>query len=383
VVVSRKRAQGNSPGPWGWENAKGWADGQPSQGALEITCYTDVFQPSVNATGGPYTVLSPDSIRLIPDRRPGSPQIGLILRVEQYVPHAPGEWLDNKWNRNAERELAALLSLVLGIRLRAGGITRYFHPADDSHGVPLVPDIPPYLPFPEMFPVLPYTSQGCDADSARVTLLDSYASMTAEQASALVRSARSYQEAIWIADGDPRQAWLRLVTAVEAITWFRSTEKIDPLDRLSEVHPDIAERVSRADDLELTEWITRRFVDQDRSTKKFVEFLTEFKPPPRPRRPRAGQRLDWTIPSLSKQFRTIYDYRSKDLHQGNTFPESMCQPPLVSRSGIVSEAVHEPPPRPASMCLQIFEYIVRNALQSWWRSITEGVDGPKPASRST
>jgi hypothetical protein len=234
-----------------------------------------------------------------------------------------------------------------------------------------------------MFPVLPYTGQGCDADSTGVTLLDSYASMTADQASALVRSARSYQEAIWIADGDPRQAWLRLVTAVEAITSLRSIEIIDPLDRLIAAHPDIAERVFRAGDPQLTEWITKNFVDQARSTLKFVDFLTEFKPPPRPRRPRTGQRLEWTTPSLSKQFRTIYDFRSKDLHRGNPFPEPMCWPPIVSRSGIASEVVYEPPPLPASMCLQIFEYIVRNALQSWWRSIAEGVDRPKPASRVT
>jgi hypothetical protein len=317
--------------------------------------------------------------------------MGLILRVEQYVPLALGERLDDKWDQRdpavyhgggAEQELAALLSLVLGIRLRAGGITRYFDPAGDAHGVPLVPDIPPYLPVPEMFPVLPYTSQGCDADSTRISLLDSYVSMTAEQASAFVRSARSYQEAIWIADGDPRQAWLRLVTAVEAITSVRSKERIDVLDRLSDACPEIAERVFRCADPELTKWITEKFVDQARSTKKFIDFLTDFKPPHRPRRPTAGQRLDWTTTALSKQFRTIYDLRSNDLHGGNPFPASMCRPPVVSR-GIASEIVYEPPPRPASMCLQIFEYIVRNALQSWWRSIAEGVDGPKPGSRST
>jgi len=32
---------------------------------------------------------------------------------------------------------------------------------------------------------------------------------------ALVRSARAYEDGLWVADGDPQLAWLRLIGAVE------------------------------------------------------------------------------------------------------------------------------------------------------------------------
>jgi hypothetical protein len=45
-------------GPWGWENAKAWKKQLPSCGALEIACYTDVPQLSLDINVGPFTLLT-------------------------------------------------------------------------------------------------------------------------------------------------------------------------------------------------------------------------------------------------------------------------------------------------------------------------------------
>jgi hypothetical protein len=172
--------------------------------------------------------------------------------VDRYTGSDPDDYLDLEWEQedpdvyhggNAWEELAALLSLLLGIRLRAGGILRVFQLADDAdnggydaRGYPHEMGPPPYLPRPTMFPMLPGISDYTRyVDFSPVSLLDTYKRLSARQARALVRSARSYREAIWIADSDPRQAWLRLVTAVEAVAQLQPDDP--PVTRLRAVYP--------------------------------------------------------------------------------------------------------------------------------------------------
>jgi hypothetical protein len=384
MASSRANAQRTSPGPWGWENARERREDETPLGTVEIACYTDRFYLSTDpVSSGPYTVLSPLSVRQVPYRRSELPRMGLVLRVEQHLERDPDEYLDAGWEQldtavyhggNAWQELAALLSLALGIRLRAGGITRVFHESDDdARGYPHEMEAPPYLPQPSTFPMLPYTGDGGHAvDFSGVKLLDSYPCMSAKQARALVRSARSYQEAIWIADSDPRQAWLRLVTAVEAVAQLQPDEPAAV--RLQAVYPEIAERLSRCGDQELLEWVTKRFADQGKSTAKFLGFLKHFRPPVPRSRPRApSQRLNWH--TLQDQLKDIYSARSKDLHQGVPFPRSMCETPYVSPAGVAWEIAYVRPDSPgkAPMHLHVFEYVVRSALQSWWRSFADAV----------
>jgi hypothetical protein len=182
----------------------------------------------------------------------------------------------------------------------------------------------------------------------------------------LVRSARAYQEALWIAESDPRQAWLRLVSAVEAIAGL--APDAPAADRLKAAHPDIADRVMRTNDPELIEWTAARFADQGRSTAKFRDFLKKFQPPPPRRRPATpSNRVDWR--TLDKQMQRIYGYRSSDLHKGEPFPESMCHPPFVSSRKIAHEVAYTTKDwkGAAPIHLHMFEYIVRRAIQGWWR----------------
>jgi hypothetical protein len=66
-------------------------------------------------------------------RLAGQPRMGLVLRVEQYLGEYLDEYVDPAWEQQdpqnyhggvAWEELAALVSLALGVRLRAGGVLR-------------------------------------------------------------------------------------------------------------------------------------------------------------------------------------------------------------------------------------------------------------------
>jgi len=216
-------------GPWGWENARAKLAGQPWAGALEVACYTDALQLDGLATSGPYAAMVPLTVPDYRLERVGQPRMGLVIRIERHLSSdAPDEYIDEAWVQRGKKvahggdageELAALLSLALGIRLRAGGIARVFHPSDgDERGFPhQVERAAPYLPQPARWRLLPYTTlTSVDLGTADV-LLDIYPQLSDTQARALVRAARSYQDALWIADSDPRLAWLRLVTAIETV----------------------------------------------------------------------------------------------------------------------------------------------------------------------
>jgi hypothetical protein len=378
------------PGPWGWENARECLPDRSPRSTIEIGFYTDMpkFDETDPVTSGPYTLLVPWSVdEDMWSEPPVQPRMGLVLRVDRYIGVDPTEDypLGSDWEQedpdvyhggNAWEELAALLSLLLGIRLRAGGILRVFQSAGsaedgsfDPRGYPNEMGPPPYLPRLTTLPMLPTISDHARwVDFSPVSLLDSYSRLSAKQARTLVRSARSYQEAIWIADSDPRQAWLRLVTAVEALAQLQPD---DPhVTRLRAVYPAMADRIAAYDDPELLEWVTVQFADQARSTAKFLSFLSQFKPSPPRFRPRY-RRQNWT--TIGEQFRNIYRARSIDLHQGIPIPRDMCRPPLISSSGRADEIslILSPNSSKEFLTLHIFEYIVRHAVQSWWRSTAE------------
>jgi hypothetical protein len=332
-------------GPWGWENAKAWKKQLPSCGALEIACYTDVPQLSLDINVGPLYAL--DSGAAFRSRyRPvnGIPQNELVVRVEQYLAPEPGCYLDKDWDQadpsvyhggDAGQEVATLLSLSLGIRMRSGGIIRVFHPDEDPRGHPYeFEEQIPYLLQPYGRRVLPYTRWPWDVETSMVELLGTYANLSSEQARALVRSARAYQEALWIAESDPRQASLRLVSAVEAATQLVDSDAPAPT-RLKTAFPDIADRVIRMGDSELVEWITNKFPDQGRSTAKFVDFLLRFRPRPPRRRPWAtSDQVSWT--RLRKQLNRIYGYDRRIYIRAHHFPSQCANHPMFRKATLLA-----------------------------------------------
>jgi hypothetical protein len=345
------------------------------QGGFEIACYTDA--PMDGQTKfGPHLLLTPYrdfDVRFF--ERRGTAHLGLVLRMDLYrQADDPDHYVDSDWEQTDSavfhggdpgQELASLISLALGVRLRAIGISRAFDPetpGSDPRGYPYgFDERAPYLPPPYREPILPYTAMGpVHVDTCRPLLL-AYPSLSAAQASALVRAARSYQEALWIADTDPRQAWLRLVGAVEAAErqWFSDQEQIGLTKKLKSIKRS--------------------------STKRFVNFVMSFKLRPPPRRPRStDQRLNWS--QMADHLEVIYNKRSRDLHNGIPFPVPMCQPPYRSaRGGIASEIPDFPPVTAwtladAPMLLHTFEYIVRNTLHAWWSTMAPTQQQTAPSS---
>jgi hypothetical protein len=173
-----------------------------------------------------------------------------------------------------------------------------------------------------------------------VPLLGLLPKIEGKNAVALVRAARLYSNAIWIADDDPNWAWLQLVSAIEAAAvQHKDTEKLKP-------------------------------------TKRFLTFMTMFLPALPSQRPGDFAQIGWS--DVSNHLKTIYRYRSRALHEGLPFPGPMCEPPMTCSPDTYDE-------RPswswsqhgtsiwtagdAPMYLHVFEHLARQSLLSWWRSL--------------
>jgi len=340
-------------GPWGWENWQAKLNGYHAHSAVEVACYTDGALIGDPQYIGPYVLLENRSDPFAVLQSPA--RLGLVLRIEHHRPVAdPEDFIDEAWEQadpevyhgdHAGQELASLVALALGVRLKAGGIVRVFDPAGDPRGRPEeYKHRVPYLPPPGRAPILPALAPAEGIIRYRVAvadaapLLNRYPGLSAVQARTLVRAARSYQEALWVAENDPRQAWLRLVSAIEAVA-----QRWNPYEQ--------------------------------GATKRFVNFLMQFLPKPPRRRPPRGERVDWR--RMRKHLTEVYGYRSKDLHAGIPFPSALCEPPIhhgrqVPREIPVAPRVFGRPlpwkPDELPMLLHSFEYLVRGALQALWAS---------------
>lgn len=114
--------------------------------------------------------------------------------------------------------------------------------------------------------------------------------------------------------------------------------------------------------------------------KKFQDFMIHFKPGPPENRPSEEYRINYTNGKLKQSLYKIYDYRSKALHNGIGFPEPMCRHPQHDSKGIYEkplkngQATGHPEfsfwnAKDVPMYLNTFEYLVRNALKKWWKSL--------------
>ena len=110
-------------------------------------------------------------------------------------------------------EIAALASVKCGVRLRSGGLTRRFDLAGDPQGRPIAWDSrpEPTLSIGLRGLVLP----GVTGQHSMMPIeeMKSFPALSPDQAIALVRAARLYQDALWLAESEPSLSWLMLVAA--------------------------------------------------------------------------------------------------------------------------------------------------------------------------
>lgn len=194
-----------------------------------------------------------------------------------------------------------------------------------------------------------------------------------------------YQDGVWIAESEPELAWLMLVSAVETAAGYWRKQSESPIERFKSYQPaqDLIPILECAGGHELVETVANALVDYMGATKKFVDFMIEFKPEPPDERPSENYQISWKDNELSKIFKTIYRLRSQALHSGVPFPKPMCMPPEhlennrfaekpVASGAIISTINASWKAKDVPIFLHIFEYLARNTLLNWWDLILKG-----------
>jgi len=363
-----------------YDNWVAFRDGEPALEGYECLLYTDARLTGELATGlEPYALFN-----LVPfPWPPGRVQAAAALRVSLHVAFETpqmektdaaryhGGWMTD--------ELAALASLKCGILLRPGGETRRFDVGGDPRGRPIAWSLrpAPTLTTGIRGPVLPQATG--EHSMMPLAELHSFRALTPTQAIALVRSARLYQDALWIAESEPHLSWLMLVSAIETAANLWRSDADAPLERLVATRPDFVAFLdaTRVEGLALR--VANEFAESIGATKKFVDFLLTYLPSAPDRRPGNWGQVEWSSDGLRPAFRQIYAHRSRALHDGIPLPPPMCEPPFKHHTW---DTVAERPIGTATssyggtwvaedtpMLLHTFEYIVRRSLNGWWASM--------------
>jgi len=362
-----------------YENWLAFLGNKPSQSISEYPLFSDAVITGENTTDfGPYQFLNPCPSRATKIRPV------LILRVDfrlSYEFNRPCETDFGYYHGgNLIDEIAAFVSLCLGARFKAGGQTREFRENGDRFGRPvqyaekIIPNV-----FPEYnIYKLPYVlglREISYLDPLRYIL-----NISEENLIALIRAARLYQDSLWIAESEPSLAWVMLVSAIEVVAhqWKKDSESSEELLEYSK--PDLYKFLNaEIKEKEKINKIAEQLANICGSTRKFVDFTLEFMPPaPIERAPPAFQH-SWEKDKMKDSLRKIYDHRSNALHGGIPFPFSMCEAPYWPKG---QEAPAEIPIGLGTFCeggswkiedtplvLNTFEYIVRNCLLNWMKSI--------------
>lgn len=313
----------------------------------------------------------------------------IIMRVDVYIKMAHHELFADleKTNDSAYHggdlndEIAALLSLLLGIRLMKGSITREFSGRSDP-GIPNTSSNIPTLVI-NTWQTIPRLQR--QEDVYRLPdLFKTYPTLEKTDALMLIKAARQYQQAIWYADADPNQAWLMLVSAVETAANHWRKKNLAPAEILEDSNKQLYNLLIQEGGQPLAEKVAEQVANVMGASRKFREFVLHFLPGPPERRPSAlGQFPFEDKAQLKTALNKIYDYRSHALHGGKPFPVPMCHSPgryggddeiAEIPTGLATGALgsawkHEDTP----MVLHTFEYIVRSSLLQWWQMMA----GPK------
>jgi hypothetical protein len=373
-------------GPFAYENWKAVMVGAPSRGAFESPLFTDAHITGEVSEGyGPYQLLN--AVPIPPDAQVLLPTI--ILRVEDYLEYDPSALEVDKTDvvryhgGSLPDEVAALVSLSLGIRLKAGGIIRQFSPNGDPRGHPRGPILYENLVLirPRGRPPILPRALGTHSLS-EITPLASLPKLTPDNAVALVRAARLYQDAMWVAESEPELSWIMFVSAIETAAGHWRAAKESPIERLRASRPDLEKLLEEAGGQELVLKVADQIADYMGATRKFIDFVLEFLPEPPKERPPEFFQCSWERESMERSMRIIYNWRSRALHGGIPFPQPMCMEPMphgnafgekpIGLAGSAGGAVWVAEDTP--MLLHTFEYIVRYALLRWWESMLATVE---------
>lgn len=356
--------------------------GDPLRGRSEFALYSDARFTSELSGLGPYTIIN--TLAGTGDPQPGVATRALVLRIDHHLD--PGESLLDPSNPitqvNAfhggwiDDEVAALLSLALGVRCRSGGTTRFWEGDGDPLGTPAeFHHRVPYLPAPE-FPgasVLPTVARETSLENAR-DLLTAYPRVPARKAGALVRAARRYQSALWAADDDPSLAWLQFVFALEAGASTFSHRGTSHIQRLRDDWGELAEILDRAPH-DIRDAAAKEASRDVRVQRRLRALLAAHPPSPPAQRPTQGV-IDWS--KIDQLVMVVYRLRSEALHAGRPMPSPMCFPPHLGADAVPSEggmgsgyggADGSWSASDVPMLLHTFAHVTGEVLRGWWAAL--------------
>ena len=367
-----------SVGPFVYENWKKKAEGAPVKGSYECYLFTDAHIVSEIKDGfGPYQILNTVSISRTDDLVPG-----MVLRVDEHRDYTADAITMKKTDTDRYHggglndEFAALISLCLGIRVKAGGIIRSFEPDGDPKGRPegiRMQDDPILIKRQEYFnPVLPQALGQHILD--RAGKIETLVDLEPNTATALIKSARLYQDAVWLTESEPSLSWIMFVSAIEVAAGYWMSKSILDEDNLEYFMPDVSQLLFNAGGSSLVRVVSNRLSRIIGSQRKFIEFILNFLPEPPEIRPPEAWQHPWVSEVIESSLKIIYTWRSKALHGGIPFPEPMCWIPYHGKEGIAEIPIGLASAtkggvwlqKDAPMHLHIFEYIVRNSLCNWW-----------------
>lgn len=321
---------------------------------------------------------------------PGLVEQFLILRYNWYVSEKtqyPIETNDEVYHGgNCIDEIAALVSLCLGVRMKAGGLSRKFYPLHkdrDPLGQPCCHGFErkPVLNLDNKNLILPDIVK--PANLEQLEPLKNLTKLSREQCIALIRSARLYQDALWICESEPALAWLMFVSAIETSANQWSSEQDTPIERLKSSKPKLEKILLEKGDEQLLEDVANEISHTLGATNKFIKFCLQFLPDSPLSRPSSElYQISFSKTKMRKILGKVYDYRSRALHGGIPFPAPMCEPPIrFDKTGIPAEtaslglATHTLGgswmPEDLPINLHTFHYLTRKIILKWWSSMSE------------
>jgi hypothetical protein len=380
---------------WNWRCQLEKDESTPPYSAQEVQLFSDAHFIGTNIEHGPYFLMNAEPFQW------SSPELSqlmyarLVLRVEQYLDPREDPTISPRGTDTSRYhggtfldEMAALYSLCWGVRLRAGGVVREFSSLNgyDIYGQPRTPtpdETPIFLPPHDGKYVLPWHPTDRQIGDIQEQI-KSYILLSPKEASTLIRSARLYQDSVWLAESNPEISWLLLASAVEVAAnhWIQEELAFDSEEELKYFNPRLVKELENLehDRAEAIETVSKHLKGLLGATKKFRQFLLRFRPQEPPvNRPNFLQ-VEWSEDSMKDIFNKIYNHRSLALHEGIPFPEPMCRPPgldyqnniprerpdtglFIATLGASWKAKDVP------IHFHVFEYIVRHSLLNWWQDM--------------
>jgi hypothetical protein len=368
--------------PQSWANWNAYDREKPPRSAEEYELHSDSEIRGLDRDAGPYRLMN---MLAGPPREGVLAHPAITVRVQHVTSANPKDEDAEHGGRHID-EIAALMSLALGIRLRAGDHTRYLDlQGDDPAGHPRSQSevVRPVLLPGGRTPIIDHAKRIADLDE--LGLLDTYPRLSPPAGSALVRAARLYQDALWNSEREPALSWLLFASAIEAAAAVHYEGKEKQWSAV-EMLRDLDPRLFRVCEKISEECVKKVAETQKRllgATKKFVTFVHDFMPDPPAQRP--GECIqEWTWAGLEQPLREIYGLRSRHLHSGIPFPWQLRMPPMPGGNGVPREwfpwypfddepmhLARDPKTVPNTkrpVHLHVFAHIVRSSLLKWWAS---------------